>query len=79
MKICDIYKEPYNFIRTGCKGCPFAKDLQHELDILKKFFPTEYKQCEIIWEPVYKEYRRIGYRLRKEEQLDFFDIVDLQE
>jgi 3'-phosphoadenosine 5'-phosphosulfate sulfotransferase (PAPS reductase)/FAD synthetase len=64
IEICDIYKPPYNFERTGCKGCPFAIDLQKELDILEKFFPNERKQCEIIWKPVYEEYRRINYRLK---------------
>lgn len=64
IKICDIYKPPYNFNRTGCKGCPFALHLQNELDVLEKFFPAERKQCEIIWKPVYDEYRRINYRLR---------------
>ena len=62
--ICEIYKPPYNFERTGCKGCPFAIRLQHELETLEKFFPEERKQCEIIWKPVYDEYRRIGYRLK---------------
>ena len=66
IKICDIYKPPYNFERTGCKGCPFALDIQHGLDILEKYFPAERKQCEIIWKPVYDEYRRLGYRLRKD-------------
>lgn len=28
--------------------------------------PNEYKQCEKIWEKVYTEYRRIGYRLKNE-------------
>ena len=65
IKICDIYKEPYNFLRTGCKGCPFAINIQNELDILEKYFPNERKQCETIWKPVYDEYRRIGYRLKK--------------
>lgn len=65
IKICDIYKPPYNFSRTGCKGCPFAIHIQRELDILEKYFPEERKQCEIIWKPVYDEYRRIGYRLKK--------------
>ena len=64
VKICDIYKPPYNFERTGCKGCPFALHLQHELDMLEKFFPAEKKQCEIIWKPVYDEYRRLKYRLK---------------
>lgn len=63
--ICEIYKPPYNFPRTGCKGCPFALHLQEELETLEKFFPAERKQCEIIWAPVYAEYRRLGYRLKK--------------
>ena len=62
--ISDIYKPPYNFERTGCKGCPFNPTLQKNLDTLQKFFPNERKQCEFIWKPVYDEYRRIGYRLR---------------
>ena len=66
--ICDIYKPPYNFVRTGCKGCPFALNLQEELDTLEKYFPNERKQCEIIWKPVYDEYRRIGYRLKPIEE-----------
>lgn len=61
--ICEIYKPPYNFKRTGCKGCPFSKRLKNELEQLKLYFPNEYRQCEIIWKPVYNEYRRIGYRL----------------
>jgi len=64
IEICDIYKEPYNFDRTGCKGCPFNINLQKELDILEKYFPGERTQCEAIWKPVYDEYRRIGYRLK---------------
>lgn len=68
IKVCDIYKEPYNFPRTGCKGCPFAIYLQKELDTLEKYFPAERKQCEYIWKPVYDEYRRIGYRLKPEEK-----------
>lgn len=65
VKICDIYYPPYNFVRTGCKGCPFAIDLQKVLDTLEKYFPNEKKQCEAIWQPVYTEYRRLGYRLTK--------------
>lgn len=62
--LCKLYYPPYNFTRTGCKGCPFAIDLQRELDILKDKLPNEYKQCEIIWDRVYSEYRRINYRLK---------------
>lgn len=65
IELCDLYKEPYNFPRTGCKGCPFALNLENELDVLEKYFPNERKQCEYIWKPVYDEYRRIGYRLKE--------------
>lgn len=65
VKICDIYYPPYNFVRTGCKGCPFAIHVQDELDTLEKFFPNERKQCELIWKPVYDEYRAHNYRLKK--------------
>ena len=74
--ICDIYKPPYNFERTGCKGCPFALHLQNELDVLEKYFPNERKQCESIWKPVYDEYRRIGYRLKKNDEYRQMDIKD---
>ena len=72
IELCELYYEPLNFERTGCKGCPFAINLQSELDVLQKYFPNERKQCEIIWKPVYDEYRRIGYRLTNEEQTKLF-------
>ena len=82
ISLCKIYGEPYNFVRTGCKGCPFAIDIQKELDALEKFLPNELKQCELIWGPVYKEYRRLGYRLRQNEeeiqipgQMNIFDFI----
>lgn len=77
IKICDIYYPPYNFERTGCKGCPFNIHLQKELDVLEKYFPNEKKQCEIIWKPVYDEYRRLGYRLKNNsyEQVELEDYL----
>lgn len=66
IEICDIYKPPFNFDRTGCKGCPFNVHLQEELDVLESLLPNEKKQCEIIWKPIYEEYRRINYRLKGE-------------
>lgn len=65
IEICDIYKAPYNFTRTGCKGCPYNLNLQEDLEIMREFFPNEAKQCEIIWKPIYDEYRRLGYRLKE--------------
>ena len=72
IKLCKLYYEPFNFKRTGCKGCPFALDLQEQLTIMNTYLPNERKQCEIIWEPVYKEYRRLGYRLSEKEQCKLF-------
>ena len=70
VQLCELYYPPYNFKRTGCKGCPFALDLQKQLLVMKKLLPNEYKQCLILWKPVYDEYVRLGYRLSK----DFYDI-----
>lgn len=72
IKLCRLYYEPFNFKRTGCKGCPFALDLQDQLETMERLLPNERKQCEILWKPVYKEYRRIGYRLKKNEQGKLF-------
>ena len=64
IRVCDLYYPPYNFERTGCKGCPYNIHLQKELDTLEEYLPAERKQCEIIWKPVYDEYRRLNYRLK---------------
>ena len=63
IELYALYYPPYNFTRTGCKGCPFNLHLQEQLDKMTEFLPLEKKQCEIIWKKVYAEYRRIGYRL----------------
>ena len=72
IKLCDLYYPPFNFKRTGCKGCPFTLELEQQLEVMERLLPAERKQCEIIWKPVYEEYRRIGYRLKKEEQIKLF-------
>lgn len=65
IQLCKLYYPPFNFKRTGCKGCPFSLDLQKQLDVMEKLLPAEKNQCEVLWKPVYDEYRRIGYRIRK--------------
>lgn len=72
IELCELYREPFNFKRTGCKGCPFSLDLQEQLSVMEKYLPGERAQCEAIWKPVYDEYRRLGYRLDKEEQMKLF-------
>ena len=77
IKLCKLYYEPFNFKRTGCKGCPYSLDLQEQLDTMAMYLPNEKKQCEMIWKPVYQEYRRLGYRLRKDTgQMSIFDFID---
>lgn len=56
---------PRVFFDTGIEFNEI-KNFVKELDILEELLPNEKKQCEIIWKPIYEEYRRIGYRLRKE-------------
>jgi 3'-phosphoadenosine 5'-phosphosulfate sulfotransferase (PAPS reductase)/FAD synthetase len=63
IQLCELYYPPFNFKRTGCKGCPYSLDLQDQLYTMACYLPEERKQCEIIWGKVYDEYRRIGYRL----------------
>lgn len=64
VQLCKLYYEPFNFVRTGCKGCPYALTLQEQLDTMAMLLPNEKKQCEFIWKPVYDEYRRLNYRLK---------------
>jgi len=68
IKLCELYYEPYNFKRTGCKGCPFSLGLQEQLATMELYLPNERKQCEMIWKPIYDEYRRLNYRLKQTEQ-----------
>lgn len=70
--LCPLYCQPYNFKRTGCKGCPFSLDLQEQLEIMELYLPNERKQCELIWKPVYEEYRRLDYRLKNIEKVKLF-------
>lgn len=64
IKLCKLYYPPFNFKRTGCKGCPYNIKVFEDLEKMKEVLPAEYKQCEMLWKPVYDEYRRIGYRVK---------------
>lgn len=63
IKLCKLYYPPYNFERTGCKGCPFNLKLKEQLALMRELLPSEYRQCWSIWKKVYEEYERLGYRL----------------
>lgn len=74
IRLCKLYYEPFNFKRTGCKGCPFSIDLQKQLEVMEQFLPNEAKQCELIWKPIYEEYRRLNYRLKEYKNINLFDF-----
>lgn len=77
VELCELYYPPYNYKRTGCLFCPYSLDLQEELDTMKQICPQVCKQAETIWKPSFTEYRRIGYRLRKDTgQLTIFDFIE---
>lgn len=73
IKLCKLYYPPFDFKRTGCAGCPFALDLKNQLNIMEKLLPIDFNRSQIIWAPVYKEYRRLEYRLNSYQQLTIFD------
>lgn len=73
IQLCKLYYPPFNFKRTGCKGCPFSLNLQEQLEIMAELLPQEKKQCEFIWKPVYEEYRRLNYRLKQNKEISIFD------
>ena len=75
IKLCKLYYPPFNFKRTGCSGCPFALELQDQLEIMKELLPIDYARCERIWKPVYDEYRRLGYRLKNYKQISIYEEV----
>ena len=77
IELCELYYPPYNFKRTGCLFCPFSLNLQEQLDKMKEICPSVCKQAELIWKPVFDEYRKVGYRLdRKTNQMSIFDFME---
>ena len=64
IELCKLYYAPYNFERTGCKGCPYNLKLEAQLKVMKELLPDEYKQCLLIWGDVYNTYRKLNYRLK---------------
>ena len=56
-KACSIthskcYTE-YGLPRTGCCGCPFGKDFEHELEVAKKYEPNLYKAAMFLFKDSY--------------------------
>lgn len=53
LRYSDCY-EVYGLRRTGCVGCPFAKNLWQELEIMKKYEPQCFKLCMNVFGESYK-------------------------
>ena len=66
VKLCKLYYPPYNFKRTGCRGCPFSLTLEKDLLTMKEYLPYDFNACLRLWKPIYDEYVRLGYRLSKD-------------
>lgn len=47
----------YGLPRTGCVGCPFARDLETELEIIEKYEPKLFKAVSNVFSDSY-EYRK---------------------
>lgn len=62
VELCELYKPPFNFRRTGCIGCPYALDVGKELEVLRKYDNRTFDFAINLWKPIYGEYARLGYR-----------------
>lgn len=51
----------YGLKRTGCCGCPYGRDFEFELNVIKKYEPKLYKAVTNIFKDSYeytREYRK---------------------
>ena len=48
----------YGLQRTGCAGCPYGRNMEEELNILKEFEPNLYKAVNVIFGESYDYTRR---------------------
>lgn len=62
--IHSICYTKYGLKRTGCVGCPFARNFEEEIAIIKKYEPELYIACMNIFEKSYN-YRREFLNYRK--------------
>ena len=73
-KCCDIvhsdcYKV-WKFSRTGCCGCPYAQDLEYELEATKIYEPKLYKAISNVFKDTYeytKKYREFQQKMKDKE------------
>lgn len=61
----------YGLKRTGCAGCPFGRDFEKELEIIKRYEPKLYKAVTTIFEDSYeytRKYKEFCEKMNKEER-----------
>lgn len=61
-----LNSQKYKWTTLECYGCPYNIHIQNDLEMMKELLPCEYFKANHIWKPVYEEYKRIGYRIKKE-------------
>ena len=68
----DCYTE-YGLKRTGCAGCPFGKDFEHELEVIQKYEPRLYKAVNNIFGESYeytRRYREFCKQMKEKERIN---------
>lgn len=70
----------YGLKRTGCIGCPFGRNLEEELNVLKQFEPDLYKAACNVFKDSYKytrQYREFVRQMKAKEggQMTIDDFI----
>lgn len=66
----DCYTK-YGLERTGCAGCPYGRDFEQELEVIKTYEPKLYKAVNNIFGKSYeytRKYREFAAKKRMEER-----------
>lgn len=61
----------YGLERTGCAGCPFGKNFEYELEVIKKYEPHLYKAVNNIFKDSYeytRKYKEFVKEMKEKEQ-----------
>jgi len=71
----------YGLKRTGCAGCPFGRQFEFELEVIKEHEPKLYKAAQNLFKESYeytRKYRKFKEMMNRKmkSQLDVFDIID---
>ena len=65
----DCYTK-YGLKRTGCAGCPFNRNFEEELDIIKTYEPKLFKAVNNIFGDSYEYTRKYKEFCKKQSQIE---------